>query len=233
METAFSTGGQPTGLVFDSQGSSFIADLSHQAVLSQTVTDNRIEIIPVIKDFDGSALKGPNSMVLSETNNSLFFTDSGPLGESSLENPSGSLFVIDLGVSMLKPILYGCLAHPAGLAMNQKQSILYVAETLKNRILRVVVHSSGVFHTSVFHQFSGRLGPTALAMNSRGNLYVARYDFAESSKNGLITVLNDDGEVVDDLCVADYPEITGLWFSTQANKRDNLYATESSTNSFL
>jgi len=172
-------------------------------------------------------------MVLSETNNSLFFTDSGPLGESSLENPSGSLFVIDLGVSMLKPILYGCLAHPAGLAMNAKQSILYVAETLKNRILRVVVHSSGVFHTSVFHQFSGRLGPTALAMNSRGNLYVARYDFAESSKNGLITVLNDDGEVLDDLCVADYPEITGLWFSTQANKRDNLYATESSTNSFL
>jgi len=153
METAFSTGGQPTGLVFDSQGSSFIADLSHQAVLSQTVTDNRIEIIPVIKDFDGSALKGPNSMVLSDKKNCLFFTDSGPLGESSLENPSGSLFVIDLGVSMLKPIVYGSLAHPCGLVINAAQDILYVAETLKNRILRVVLHSSGVYHTSVFHQF--------------------------------------------------------------------------------
>jgi sugar lactone lactonase YvrE len=202
--------------------------------LSQTVTDNRIEIIPVIKDFDGSALKGPNSMFLSEKTNSLFFTDSGPLGESSLENPSGSLFVIDLHVSMLKPIIYGSLAHPAGLAMNADQSILYVAETLKNRILRVVIHSSGVFHTSVFHQFSGRLGPTALAMNQqKKELFVARYDFAETSKDGLITVLNEQGDFERDLLVKEYPEITGLWFSTLQNKKDNLYATESSTNSFL
>ena len=60
MDVAFSTGGQPTGLVFDSQGSSFIADMAHQAILSQTVTDNRFDISPVIKDFDGNALKGPN-----------------------------------------------------------------------------------------------------------------------------------------------------------------------------
>lgn len=201
--------------------------------MSQTVSDNRIEIIPVIKDFDGSALKGPNSMYLSETTNSLFFTDSGPLGESSLENPCGSLFVIDLTVSMLKPIIYGSLAHPAGLAMNSDGNILYVAETLKNRVLRVVVHSTGAFHTSVFHQFSGRLGPTALAMNKKKELYVARFDFAESSKDGLITVLNEHGENVEDLAVNEYPEITGLWFSRQPNKEANLYATESSTNSFL
>ena len=99
------------------QGSSFIADQAHQAILSQTVNDNRIEITPVIKDFDGQNLKGPNSMVLSEKNNSLFFTDSGPLGESSLENPCGSIFAIDLGVSMLKPIVYSKLAHPCGLAL--------------------------------------------------------------------------------------------------------------------
>lgn len=151
MEVAFSTGGQPTGLVFDMQGSSFIADMAHQAILSQTVTDMRIEITPVIKDFDGNSLKGPNSMVLSEKNNSLFFTDSGPLGESNLENPSGSIYAIDLGVSMLKPILYGRLAHPCGLALSPEENVLYVAETLMNRVLRVVIHSSGVYHTSVFH----------------------------------------------------------------------------------
>ena len=58
------------------------------------MTDNRIEITPVIKDFDGNNLKGPNSMILSEKNNSLFFTDSGPLGESNLENPCGSIFAM-------------------------------------------------------------------------------------------------------------------------------------------
>ena len=213
LEVAFSTGGQPTGLVFDMQGSSFIADQAHQAILSQTVNDNRIEITPVIKDFDGSNLKGPNSMVLSEKNNSLFFTDSGPMGESSIENPCGSIFAIDLGVSMLKPIVYGKLAHPCGLALSPQENVLYVAETLQNRILRVVIHSSGVYHTSTFHQFSGRLGPTAIAVNPAGQLYVARYDFSEINKNGLITVLSDTGEVDEELLVQDCSEITGLFFS--------------------
>ena len=90
-------------------------------------------------------------MVLSEKNNCLFFTDSGPMGETSLENPTGSIFAIDLTVSMLKPIVYGKLAHPSGLAMSPSENVLYVAETLNNRILRIVVHSSGVYHSSVFH----------------------------------------------------------------------------------
>ena len=90
-------------------------------------------------------------MVLSEKNNCLFFTDSGPMGETSLENPTGSIFAIDLTVSMLKPIVYGKLAHPSGLAMSPSENVLYVAETLNNRVLRIVVHSSGVYHSSVFH----------------------------------------------------------------------------------
>lgn len=192
MEVAFSTGGQPTGLVFDHQGSSFIADQAHQAVLSQTLTDNRIEITPVIKDFDGRPLKGPHSMILSEKNNSLFFTDSGPLGETSIESPGGSVFAIDLSVSMLKPIIDGKLAHPSGIALSndENEKMIFVSETGLNRVLRIVCHSSGVYHTSVFHQFSGRFGPSALAMSPDGKLYVARFDFTECSKNGLITVLN-------------------------------------------
>ena len=150
LDVAFSTGGQPTGLVFDSQGSSFVADLAHQAILSQTVTDNHIEITPVIKDFDGNALKGPNSMVLSEKNNCLYFTDSGPLGETSIENPCGSVFAIDLSVSMLKPIIHNKLSNPSGLALSTNENILYMSETSKNRILRIVIHSSGAHHTSVF-----------------------------------------------------------------------------------
>jgi len=202
-------------------------------VLSQTVTDNRIEITPVIKDFDGHALKGPNSMVLSEKNNLLFFTDSGPLGESSLESPCGSIFAIDLSVSMLKPVIFGKLAHPCGVALSPSENALFVAETLKNRILRVVIHSSGVYHTSVFHQFSGRLGPTAIAVSpATGQLYVARYDFSECSKNGVISILNSEtGLCESELSVQDASEITGLFFSRVQD--DILYATESSTNSLL
>jgi len=90
-------------------------------------------------------------MILSDKNNCLFFTDSGPLGETSIESPLGSLFAIDLSVSMLKPIIDSKLAHPSGLALSIDENMIFVAETGMNRILRVVCHSSGVYHTSVFH----------------------------------------------------------------------------------
>lgn len=144
----------------------------------------------MIKDFDGKPLKGPNSMILSEKNNSLFFTDSGPFGETSIESPQGSVFAIDLSVSMLKPIIDSKLAYPCGIAMSLDESVLYVAETGLNRVLRIACHASGAYYTSVFHQFSGRFGPTALAMSPEGKLYVARYDFTECSKHGLISILN-------------------------------------------
>ena len=120
----------------------------------------------------------------------MFFTDSGPLGETSIESPCGSIFAIDLSVSMLKPIIDGKLAHPSGLAMSNDEKMIYVSETGMNRILRIVCHSSGVYHTSVFHQFSGRFGPTALAMHPDGRLFVSRFDFTESSKHGVIAALN-------------------------------------------
>ena len=171
-------------------------------------------------------------MVLSEKNNLLFFTDSGPLGESSLETPCGSIFAIDLSVSMLKPVIFGKLAHPCGVALSPNENALFVCETLKNRVLRVVIHSSGVYHTPVFHQFSGRLGPTAIAVSPQGQLYVARYDFSECSKNGIISILNSEtGACESELSVQDASEITGLFFSRVQD--DILYATESSTNSLL
>jgi sugar lactone lactonase YvrE len=201
MNVKFSTGGQPTSLVFDTEGSAFIADMGYQAILSQTVTDNKVDISPVIKEFDGNPLKGPNSMILSEVNNMLFFTDSGPMGETTIDNPGGSIFAIDLSVSMLKPVLVNKLAYPCGIALSPEEKVLYVAETYKNRILKTVIHSEGVFHTSVFYQFSGRFGPTALAIDPNGNLYVARFDFTDVSEEGIITILNPSGEIENHLSI--------------------------------
>jgi hypothetical protein len=42
---------------------------------------------------------------------------------------------------------------------------------------------------------------------------VARYDFSEANKNGLISILSDTGELEEDLIVHDCSEITGLFFS--------------------
>ena len=48
----------------------------------------------------------------------LFFTDSGPLGETGLEDASGSLFGVDLSLSILKPVVVNALAYPFGLALS-------------------------------------------------------------------------------------------------------------------
>lgn len=53
-----------------------------------------------------------------------------------------------------------------------------MAELLANRIVRFVQRPANVYHMSVFYQFSGRMGPSAIAIDEDGNLYVARYDFS-------------------------------------------------------
>lgn len=68
-------------------------------------------------------------------------------------------------------------------------------------------------------------------MSPDGKLYVARYDFTECSKNGLISVLTAEGTVEEEIQVLECPEITGLFFSKM--QEDILFATESSTNSLL
>ena len=60
---------------------------------------------------------------------------------------------------------------------------------------------------------------------------MASYDFQEVSKNGLISIINENGEVEEELVVHDCSELTGLFFSKVQD--DILFATESSTNSLL
>jgi hypothetical protein len=68
-------------------------------------------------------------------------------------------------------------------------------------------------------------------MSPEGKLYVARYDFTECSKHGVISILNSEGVVEEELHVNDCPEITGLYFSKM--QEDILYATETTSNSLL
>ena len=79
---------------------------------------------------------------------------------------------------MLQPIAYETLAGPAGLALSLDEVHLYVAEQCQNRILRYTQRPAGVWHASVFYQFSGGFGPSSIVVDKgSGYLYVGRYDF--------------------------------------------------------
>lgn len=223
----FSTVGQPTSLTFDSAGSIYLCDMAHQAVLTQNEQDNRMEITPLIKEYNGKSFLGPNSILLNEAANCLYFTDSGPMGETSLENPRGSIYVADLDTMAVKPLAANCLAHPCGIARTSTGNSIFVAETMQNRIIRFTEHEGTGMQMSTFFQFSGRLGPTALAMSENNLLYVARYDFATCNQDGLISVINMNGELFNEFTVPNSPEISGLCFSKSTP--NILYITENST----
>ena len=85
---------------------------------------------------------------------------------------------------------------------------------------------AGVYHYSVFRQFAGGVGPTALACDSSGRLYVARFELRTCQGTGSVDVINPDGSLEESIAIP-APEVSGLCISPAG---DALYVTESSTN---
>ncbi|CAD7972129.1 unnamed protein product [Amoebophrya sp. A120] len=214
VESWGNSSGQPLGVLFDPQGVAFVCDCAHQAIFRILRTEEegsapRQEIEPYVKEYEAQQLLGPNSVCLGQQSGLLYFTDSGPLGETSVQNPKGSVFAINPATQLLIPLAYNCLAYPSGIALTADEKVLYVAETSMNRVLRFTQSPPGVYHCTVFHQLSGRFGPTALAVSSTGDLFVSHFDFVDNTENGRIVVIDPEGEVTAIMSVPG-PEITGL-----------------------
>jgi len=209
--------GQISGACLDSQGTLYIADFAHASVL-KSVGDGEQEV--VVGVYEDRPLKGPNHICCA--GNSVFFSDSGPMGETGLHNPSGSVFCIKSGI--LFPVALGTLAYPAGIATHLH--FVYVAEQMSNRVLRFYQEPEGVFHSSVFYQSAGGVGPSCIACDEQGTLYVGIFETASSGKTrGRVLVLSADGEHLSTI-VAPGPEVTGVAINTATQ---TLYITERST----
>mmetsp|Transcript_40965 Transcript_40965/g.112608 ORF Transcript_40965/g.112608 Transcript_40965/m.112608 type:complete len:285 (-) Transcript_40965:83-937(-) len=217
IESWANSSGQPLGLEFDNKGAAYVCDAAHQVVFRVARVETEDggfvhDIEPWVKEYEQSQLIGPNSICFSRGTGMFYFTDSGPLGETNLQNPRGSVFAISPLTGILTPLVHNSLAHPCGVALSPDEKAIYVAETAMNRILRLSQHPPGVFHCSVFFQLSGRFGPTAIAVSHTGELFVAHFDFAENTDNGRIVVIDAGGEITGYINVQG-PEITGLCFT--------------------
>lgn len=219
------------GLCFDAQGVAFVCDAAHQAIFRITRVETedglqRQEIEPYVKEYEQAQFLGPNSLCLSRSTGMIYFTDSGPFGETSLQNPRGSVFAITPSTQLLIPLCLNTLAAPCGLALSTNEKNIYVAETAMNRILRFSQHPPQVFHCSVFCQLSGRFGPTAITVGNNGDLFVAHFDFADNTENGRVVVIDSNGEITGFISVPG-PEITGLCLTD--DQRHLLIAERSTT----
>jgi len=89
----------------------------------------------------------------------------------------------------------------------------YVCETFKNRVLKFYVNKIRNFLFTVFFQFSGKLGPTAVATNQDDFVFVARYEYSDICSEGEIAIINPKGQYIRSLVLPGYSEINGLQFS--------------------
>ena len=153
VDEVHNTDGEPSCAAFSQEGSLYITDYTHGAVLvatdptasTQTNKDFRSERQDlVVSVYEDKPLKGPGSLAF-DSNGNIFFTDSGPFGETGIHNATGSLFTITSGVStkILKPIVLEKLARPSGIAISPNGKFIYVAEMMTNRILRFFENPTG------------------------------------------------------------------------------------------
>eukprot|EP00906_Rhabdomonas_costata_P030464 RCo043059 len=125
----FNTHGQPTAVDFDPvSGAMHICDLFHQSIL-------RVEgfsedgggpvLSEVVKEFNRIPLQGPHSLAF-DREGSLYFTDGGALGQSTLAAPSGSVFAVSCEHSVMQPMALSSLAQPSGWASTALSLSIFV-----------------------------------------------------------------------------------------------------------
>lgn len=218
------SGGQPSGAIIDSDGLLYIADLGHCAVV--TVASDFVPQVAV-RLYEDKQFKGPHSIACGP-DGTMYFTDSGPIGETGLHSPTGSFFCIvasGTGQRLLKPLALECLAAPTGVAVSHDGLCVYVAERAANRVLRFVQSPPGTYQMTMFKQFSGGFGPTCVVCDRDGNIYVGRFELSSVGRTGKVTVLSSEGDVQSEISIP-APEITGLAISPDGR---NLFVTEEST----
>ena len=128
--------GSPSSLCVDVEGAVFVCDVAHQAVFRHGEDGQLSEFV---KEYEAKPFKGPSAMLLDSGGN-MFFTDSGPLGETTLQSPKGSIFLISADGQLLQPLLLEALAHPCALALGLDERVIFVAEKMQVRHRAYRVH---------------------------------------------------------------------------------------------
>ena len=211
----------------------YFTDIANSVIYSKKSNSEKPEVL--ILDYEGNPLIGPTSLAYNSEDNSILFCDGGFFESTSLNNPSGSIYHIDIDGHSTIPILEKCLAYPADIIFEGIIGTGYVAETFANRIIRITENPQGIFHANVFYVFNGRIGPTSITLDEQGNLYVSRFEYQnkDESINGLISVINKDGYLIGELELPKISEITGMYIPKKLIDESKEMENNIKTNVFL
>jgi gluconolactonase len=144
----------------------------------------------VVNEYEGRPLNGANDLVF-DRNGVLYFSD--PWG-SDAENPIGGFYRY-FPDGRLEQLDSG-LAFPNGVVLDAAESVVFLAETYRNRILRYPINSDGTLGPSeVWAEVASPPGADGMAFDVNGLLYVAHFS------GGVVDIFGSDGSLVDQITV--------------------------------
>lgn len=173
--TEWASTGAPNGHKILANGNHLVCDAGRHAVLELNWEGR--EVRPAADRWDGKPLNAPNDLTL-DPEGGLYFTDPGG---SSRQNATGSVYHVTTGGHVSR--FATGFAFPNGIALAADRKRLYVAESGRNRILAWDLAAPGrpAGEHRVFadlpapEQPGGTALPDGIALDARGNLWVAHF----------------------------------------------------------
>ena len=165
-------GGVPNGICIDQAGNCIVANIGNGEV-QRLSPDGRHTVL--MTEADGQRMYSPNFPFIDSTGR-LWVSNSTsrPDVESALSAPApdGCLVLID---GAAPRIVAGGICFANGVALDPEEKYLFVAETMKRRILRYPIRQDGSLGEREVYgpEVLARLGfPDGIAFDEAGNLWV-------------------------------------------------------------
>ncbi|WP_454191298.1 SMP-30/gluconolactonase/LRE family protein [Paenibacillus sp. Marseille-Q7038] len=162
--------GGPNGAKFHENGLLYVADKSGELYTFDTSTGKRDTIV---KYFGNEHLRGLNDLIFDK-DGGLYVTE--PYG-SDATNPIGRVFYLSPSKDSKLQLFESNLAYPNGIALSPDESIVYIAEFNKNRIIAApaINAKDSPLTPHVFAEFEGGIGPDGITVDSEGNVYAKTF----------------------------------------------------------
>jgi len=180
------TGGGPNGLAEDDAGAVWVAQNGGVIIKSRSerpVTPGLQRIEERVDDVVTDGCTAPNDLAQGPDGR-IWFTDPPEPGSDA----PGRVAAFDRATREVQTMAEG-IAYPNGLAFARGGETFYLAETRTGRILRYRWDGETLTPDGVFAELPA--GPDGLALDVRGNLYVAL------PEADMVAVLDPDGRQVD------------------------------------
>lgn len=192
------------GLAFNDKGELFTVQVNNNQV-GVIYPKGKEKVL--VKDYEGQPFQRTNDLVLAK-NGGIYFTDSGPSGDSKAEPRTGVYYISPEGKTK-RVVDINKIARPNGIQLSRDEKTLYVANTNGEYVLSYPIKADGTLGEGKnFAKIPGGLqkneqgvlssGQDGLAIDAEGRVYV--------TSNAGVDVFDEQGKFLGGIPVPHKPQ---------------------------